>query len=1109
MKHIYSISGMTCNGCRGHVEKILSAIEGVLKASVDLEKSEATIEMEQAISLETFQQALKADGDRYSIENPDQQKENDKRVASTCCSKKETSKLISHTFHVHGMTCNGCRGHVEKILSEVEGVLKASVDLEKSKATIEMEHAISLETFQEALKADGDRYSIENPDQQKENDKRVASTCCSKKETSKLISHTFHVHGMTCNGCRGHVEKILSEVEGVLKASVDLEKSKATIEMEHAISLETFQEALKADGDRYSIENPDQQKENDKRVASTCCSKKETSKLISHTFHVHGMTCNGCRGHVEKILSAIEGVLKASVDLEKSEATIEMKQAISLEKFQQALKADGDTYTIHPLGVKEHELPRKKVKDTGAGTYYCPMHCEGEKTYDAHGDCPVCGMDLVKEQSLKAAKTEYTCPMHPEIIENKPGDCPICGMDLVPIKPEASAEELAYQKLLKKLKIATAFSIPIFIIAMSDMISGNPLYHIMPLKYWNWVQFTLSIPVVFYATWMFFERAYKSVKTWNLNMFTLIGIGAGIAWLFSVFGLLFPDVIPDQFKTGSGTVHVYFEAAAVILTLVLMGQVLEARAHNKTNDAVKALLKLAPNEATRVEKGKEEVVSIDDIILGDLLRVKPGDKIPVDGVVYEGESSVDESMITGEPIPIRKTEGDAVSAGTINGKQSFIMTAKKVGADTLLSQIIEMVNTASRSQAPIQKLADKISGYFVPVVVGISILTFVLWVIFGPDPKYAFAFVNAIAVLIIACPCALGLATPMSVMVGVGKGAQNGVLIKNAEALEHMNTVDVLIIDKTGTITEGKPSVEKIEGISTSIDENTMLQYIVSINTLSEHPLAEATVKYGKEKDVSLLKVSDFNAVSGKGVTGIVDGKHLALGNVKMMAEANVSISKTLEESALRDQKKGKTVSFLSVNNVAVGLIVIADKIKSTSKKAIKTLQDSGLDVVMLSGDNQETARAVAQELGIKHFKGGMLPQDKLSEVERYQNEGKIVAMAGDGVNDAPALAKSNVGIAMGTGTDVAIESAAITLVKGDLHGIVKARKLSENVMKNIKQNLFFALIYNSVGVPIAAGILYPIFGLLLSPMIAALAMSFSSVSVIANALRLRTRRID
>ncbi|WP_066219130.1 heavy metal translocating P-type ATPase [Formosa haliotis] len=933
------------------------------------------------------------------------------------------------------------------------------------------------------------------------------------------MKHIYKISGMTCNGCRGHVETILSNVEGVSKATVDLAKAEAEIEMDTYIPIATFQKVLQDDGGRYGIEKPlpaslkdGSQTPEINHEHSEVKTQADSPKGMMHTYHIHGMTCNGCRGHVETILNAVEGVTKASVDLEKSEATIEMETHIPIETFQKALKNDGDTYTIHPLGTHKHDLPAKKAKtkDSGKGTYYCPMHCEGEKTYDAPGDCPVCGMDLVKEQSLKAAtKTQYTCSMHPEVIKDEPGACPICGMDLIPLQVDVSAEEQTYKKLLKKLKIAAAFTIPIFVIAMSEMIHNNPLYDIMPLKYWNWVQFVLSIPVVFYATWMFFERAYKSIKTWNLNMFTLIGIGAGVAWLFSVFGMLFPDVIPDQFKAEAGTVHVYFEAASVILTLVLMGQVLEARAHSKTNDAVKELLKLAPNEATRVVDGNEEVIAIDDINLGDLLRVKPGDKIPVDGKVHEGESSVDESMITGEPIPVRKTVGDQVSSGTINGKQSFIMTAEKVGGDTLLSQIIDMVNKASRSQAPIQKLADKISGYFVPVVVAISILTFVLWVIFGPEPKYAFAFVNAIAVLIIACPCALGLATPMSVMVGVGKGAQNGVLIKNAEALEKMDKVDALIIDKTGTITEGKPSVEKAKSVSDSIDANTVLQYIASVNTMSEHPLAEATVKYAKEQNVTLLKASDFNSVSGKGVTAVVDGKQIALGNAKMMDEAKASLSKALKQAAAEEQQKGKTVSFLSVDKTAVGYVVIGDKIKATSKQAIKELQDLGIDVVMLSGDNEATAKAVAVELGLKHFKGGMLPQDKLAEVERLQNEGKKVAMAGDGVNDAPALAKSDVGIAMGTGTDVAIESAAITLVKGDLHGIVKARKLSDKVMKNIKQNLFFALVYNSVGVPIAAGVLYPFFGILLSPMIAALAMSFSSVSVIANALRLKSAKID
>ncbi len=837
---------------------------------------------------------------------------------------------------------------------------------------------------------------------------------------------------------------------------------------------------------------------------------------MKHTYQIQGMTCNGCRNHVEQTLSKVKGVTNASVNLEKEEATIEMESHIPIETFQKALKEDGDSYSIHKPGEHHHKddsasAKKQKPNGKGTGTFYCPMHCEGDKTYDKPGDCPVCGMDLVEEQNLSATTSEqWTCPMHPEIVKDEPGACPICGMDLVSMEPDLSAEEKTYKNLLKKFWIAVAFTLPIFLIAMSEMVPNNPLYDVMEQKWWNWIQFGLSIPVVFYATWMFFERAYRSIITWNLNMFTLIGIGAGVAWLFSVFGMLFPDFFPEQFKTESGAVHVYFEAATVILTLVLMGQVLEARAHSKTNSAVKELLKLAPNKAIKVIDGNEEEVSIDQIEKGDILRVKPGDKIPVDGKITEGETTVDESMISGEPIPVNKSVDDKVSSGTINGNQSFLMEAEKVGSDTLLSQIIHMVNDASRSRAPIQKLADTVSGYFVPVVVIIAVITFIVWAIWGPEPAYVFALVNAIAVLIIACPCALGLATPMSVMVGVGKGAQNGVLIKNAEALEKMDKVDTLIVDKTGTITEGKPTVEKIGSFDESrFRESEILHLIASLNSSSEHPLAEATVKYGKEQKVEISKTENFSAVTGKGVEGTVDGKKLDLGNAKMMEYANAKLSPEMETEAQSFQKQGKTVSYLSINGEVSGYVVIGDKIKETSAKAIKELQGKGIEVIMLTGDNHDTAQAVASELNLAHFKAGMLPENKLDEVKKLQENGHVVAMAGDGINDAPALAKSDVGIAMGTGTDVAIESAMITLVKGDLHGIVKARNLSHKVMRNIKQNLFFAMIYNTLGVPIAAGVLFPFFGILLSPMIAALAMSFSSVSVIANALRLRTKSIN
>jgi len=814
------------------------------------------------------------------------------------------------------------------------------------------------------------------------------------------------------------------------------------------------------------------------------------------------MTCNGCKTTVESALNNLKEITKAEANLKEKTVIIEMTSHVSLEKLQETLLKAGLHYTIEMPGHEKHT--EVKVPKKGNGVFYCPMHCEAEKTYSSQVGCPVCGMDLVEEQNLSTSSSgQWTCPMHPEIIKDESGSCPICGMDLVPMEADASEEDKTYKKLLKKFWIAVVFTVPIFIIAMSEMLSNNPLYSILEQKKWNWIQFALSIPVVFYACWMFFKRAWTSIKTMNLNMFTLIGIGTGIAWLFSVFAMLFPEVFPQDFKTAEGNVFVYFEATTVILTLVLLGQLLEARAHSQTSGAIKALLKLVPSTATLVTDGEDTIIAIDKIQQGDLLRVKPGEKIPVDGSIVEGHSSIDESMITGEPIPVDKNVADKVSSGTINGTKSFVMKAEKVGSETLLSQIIDMVNKASRSKAPIQKLADRISKYFVPIVLLVSVATFIVWAIFGPEPRYVFAFVNAIAVLIIACPCALGLATPMSVMVGVGKGAQSGVLIKNAEALEKMNKVDTLIVDKTGTITEGKPSVEKV--IATDVvDETILLQYIASLNQYSEHPLAEAIVKYGKSKNVSITKVNDFEAVTGKGVIGTVEGKKVALGNAKLLEQFSIGISESLNNKVSAEQEQGKTVSFIAVDNKAVGYVSIFDAIKKTSQKAIQELQNNGVEVIMLTGDNARTAKAVADQLNLKNYKAEYLPEDKLNEIKALQEQGKVVAMAGDGVNDAPALAQSDVGIAMGTGTDVAIESASITLVKGDLQGIVKAKNLSHSVVINIKQNLFFAFIYNVLGVPVAAGLLYPVFGLLLSPMIAALAMSFSSVSVIANALRLK-----
>lgn len=712
-------------------------------------------------------------------------------------------------------------------------------------------------------------------------------------------------------------------------------------------------------------------------------------------------------------------------------------------------------------------------------------------------------------KALVKQATQFTCPMHPEIIRDQPGSCPICGMELVVMGLHPEAEDKTYDSLLRKFKIATIFTVPIFLIAMSEMIPGNPIYNLMGLKYWNWVQFIFSIPVVFYAAWMFFQRAWQSIITWKLNMFTLIGIGAGVAWIFSLVALVFPSIFPDQFKTHQGTVYVYFEAATVILTLVLLGQLLEARAQGKTNSAIKELLKLSPNTATKILGDKEMSVSIDDIQKGDLLRVKPGEKIPVDGSIKTGEAVIDESMISGEPIPVEKGSGDKVSAGTINGNTTFVMLAEKVGSETLLSQIIEMVNSASRSKAPIQKMADRISGYFVPVVVLIAIATFIIWAIYGPEPSYVYAFVNAIAVLIIACPCALGLATPMSVMVGVGKGAQSGVLIKNAESLEKMNAIDIVIIDKTGTVTEGKPSVEKVVSISPDFTEKEILEKIVALNSSSEHPLAQATLRYGQEQNVKVQPILNFEAITGKGVVGTLKEEKLALGNQKLMEYVKTETDPAQNEQARSAQKQGKTVSYLAVGTKTVGFVVISDQIKTSSKEAIRKLQQEGLKVIMFTGDNEDTARAVSAVLNLDGFKAQMLPEDKLNAIKKLQAEGKKVAMAGDGINDAPALSQADIGIAMGTGTDVAIQSAAITLVKGDLNGIAKARLLSHKVMGNIKGNLLFALGYNVLGIPIAAGVLYPAFGILLSPMLAALAMSFSSVSVILNSLRLRRAKID
>ena len=696
----------------------------------------------------------------------------------------------------------------------------------------------------------------------------------------------------------------------------------------------------------------------------------------------------------------------------------------------------------------------------------------------------------------------YICPMHAEITQKGPGTCPICGMALEPetmTGDEGENPELT--DFRRRFWIGLILTIPVFILEMGAHLFG--FHEFVDGTTSNWIQLVLATPVVLWAGWPFFERGVASVKTRNLNMFTLIAMGTGVAWLYSIVATLAPGIFPDAFRVNDGAVAVYFEAAAVITVLVLLGQMLELKAREQTGGAIRALLDLAPKTARRVNKnGEDEDVALEQIQVGDLLRVRPGEKVPLDGVVTEGSSAVDESMVTGESMPVMKGAGGKVIGATMNQTGSFIMKAEHVGKDTMLSQIVKMVSEAQRSRAPIQRLADIVAGWFVPAVILCAVLAFIVWAMFGPEPSFSFALIAAVSVLIIACPCALGLATPMSIMVGVGKGAQAGVLIKNAGSLERMEKIDTLVIDKTGTLTMGKPTVTKIVAVEGFVKDD-LLTMAASLEQGSEHPLAHAIVIAAKDKGLDLVAADDFDSPTGKGVVGKIKGKDVALGNVMLMEEKSINVS-SLSEQADDLRSDGATVIFIAVGGKAAGLLAIADPIKETTPEAIKQLQEQGMRIVMLTGDNRRTAEAVAKTLGIKEIEAEILPEDKAKIVKKLRDEGRIVAMAGDGTNDAPALAAADVGIAMGTGTDVAMESAGITLLKGDLTGIVRARKLSVATMHNIRQNLFFAFIYNTAGVPIAAGILYPFFGILLSPIIAAAAMSLSSVSVIANALRLK-----
>ncbi|WP_240928119.1 heavy metal translocating P-type ATPase [Thalassoroseus pseudoceratinae] len=745
-----------------------------------------------------------------------------------------------------------------------------------------------------------------------------------------------------------------------------------------------------------------------------------------------------------------------------------------------------------------------KSRSSKPGVYVCPMCPEIEE--DEPGDCPKCGMALERSGPSTSSKTIYTCPMHREIEQDEPGDCPKCGMALEPKSVTVSMDDQddpELRDMSRRFWVGLALGLPLFLIAMLPML-GVPIHDVISPRASQWIQLALATPIVLWCGLPFFVRGWKSLVNRHWNMFTLIAIGVAAAYGYSVIAVLFPQVFPTSFQEEhTGLIGVYFEAAAMIVVLVLLGQVMELRARKRTGGALRELMNLTPPTAHLVENGEERDVSVDEVQTGNLLRVRPGEKIPVDGTITEGESNVDESMITGEPIPVEKSAGDNVIGGTLNETGSFLMKAEQVGGETMLARIIQMVADAQRSRAPIQRIADKAAGYFVPFVVGVAIVTFFVWLLIGPAPAFTYALVNSVAVLIVACPCALGLATPMSITVGVGRAAREGVLFKDAAALETLRTVDTLIVDKTGTLTEGKPRLTDVQPVG-KWTEYDVLKLVAAVESQSEHPLARAVVDGAKDRDVKWSDVADFDSITGGGVRGTVDGQQILIGKPSLLQEQGVFGVEELIEQADQWRDEGKTVLFAAVDGKSLALLAVADPIKPSTQDAVRELHRLGLKIRMLTGDHEKTARTVADQLGIDDFEAGVSPEEKHDRVEALRNDGHVVAMAGDGINDAPALAAADIGIAMGTGTDVAIETAGVTLVQGDLQDIVRSIHLSRAVLRNIKQNLFFAFAYNSLGVPIAAGVLYPFTGWLLSPMLAAAAMSFSSVSVITNALRLR-----
>lgn len=951
------------------------------------------------------------------------------------------------------------------------------------------------------------------------------------------MEKTFQIQGMSCSGCQKKITEALNSLPNI-HAEVSLEKSEATIHSDQPIDFDYLNKELQKIGNYQLIDpelkkNPTQVKPQERVSPSSvyyCPMECEGEKV----YFKQGERCPVCKMYlfpIEEKTGFKQQATYSKTNLPENfnhkiddyycpmfcEGDKTYPQAgdcpvchMHLEQITKDLLENG--YSDHQEHSHHHKHEHHHVHgDTKgstpspdaskAGKYYCPMFCEGDKVYDSNVGCPVCGMDLVKIPEVQ--KTMYTCPMHPEIIQDHPGDCPLCGMNLVPMASSLhEVEDDTYSILKKKFLIALAFTIPLFIISMGGMWIEWPF----SVKVQGFIELILTIPVLFYAGWFIMERGWRSFKTWKLNMFSLIALGVGAAFLFSLFAIAFPGALPHELMHDDKA-PLYFESVAVILTLVIMGQMLEAKAHQKTGKAIEELMNLAPETANLIIDGKERVVPVSEIKKGAVLRIKSGEKIPVDGTVIDGTSSVDESMISGEPIPVHKEKGDSLTSGTLNQNGSLVMEAVKVGDETVLAHIVKMVHEASRSRAPIQKIVDKVSRVFVPVVIAISVITFVLWYLLGGENRLAYAITNSIAVLIVACPCALGLATPMSLMVGIGKGAKNGILIKNAEALEAMNKVDVLITDKTGTLTEGKPSVNAIFAYSDTTDED-VLQLAASLNAQSDHPLSKAVSKKSEENNVQTLPVTQYENITGNGVSGYINGSQYFLGNDRLMKSLHLDFSTEIENVLSTPEFVGKTVSFIANEKQILGVISFEDQLKPTSKQAIDFLHKKGIKIKMMTGDNETAAKMVSQKLSIDEYTANALPEDKMNAIKTLQEKSHVVAMTGDGINDAPALAQANVGIAMGTGSDAAIESAEITLLKGDILGIAKSKILSEKLLRNIKENLFFALIYNIIGIPIAAGVLYSSFGILLSPMIAAAAMSLSSVSVILNSLRLNSAKL-